>query len=209
MQYIINDIGVDASCLKQFGVEVLEVGEMTQELRQWEGWSRLSPDTTRIILPGNGALDVQKALGVDWLAKWPTGNIPATRFWWPGSTPESVVGMVIDGFDLLAEDVVIAAALPASKVDSDSWTTQRCAKMSPCARRHRERASPASPSHPLPREGGAGGRPTLPVAPAHPAPPTSAPGPRSRDRGGRCARSGFRPAPPGRRSPGWPRRADR
>ncbi len=106
-KYIINDVGVDASCLKQFGVEILEPSEMTEVLRNWEGWSHLSPDTTRIILPGNGAADVAKALGNEWLAKWPTGSVPATRFWWPGVNPESVVGLVIHGFDFQAEDVVI------------------------------------------------------------------------------------------------------
>lgn len=147
MQFIINDVGLDAGCLKQFGVEVLEVDEMTETLRKWEGWSRLSPETTRIILPGNGALDVQRALGPDWLTKWPTGNIPATRFWWPGVTPESVVGVVIDGFDLLAEDIVVIDDvissgatiqkvrerhepwMPKAKWHALSWVIQRNARL--------------------------------------------------------------------------------
>lgn len=106
-KYIINDAGVEVDCLRQFGVEILEPCQMTEALRSWEGWSRLSTDTTRIILPGNGATDVAKGLGADWLAKWSTDKISATRFWWPGSNPVASVGLALHGFDFQTQDVVI------------------------------------------------------------------------------------------------------
>ena len=147
MQYIINDVGVDASCFEQFGIKVLEVNEMTQAIKQWQGWSQLSVDTTRIFLPGNGALDVERALERRWLDKWSVSRIAASRFWWLSENPVSVVEMAERGFDFQTKDVVIVddvissgstiqkvrerhePCMPRSRWHALTWVSQRNARL--------------------------------------------------------------------------------
>lgn len=154
MRLIINDMELNANCLKQFGVELLETKEMTCRLYEWAGWSNLSADTTRVIFPGNGAADVRRALGGEWLSGWMVDSISASRFWWPGVSPGAVVGLALEGFDFQTKDVVIIDDvissgitiqkvrerhepwMPKARWHALAWVSQRNAKLSGFASVH-------------------------------------------------------------------------
>ncbi|HBB37902.1 MAG: hypothetical protein UV82_C0010G0046 [Candidatus Magasanikbacteria bacterium GW2011_GWD2_43_18] len=107
MKYIIHDI--DHLVFDFSGVTSLDVEQLTECIRTWDGWKNFTPNQTRIVFPGNGATDVRARLGEEWLKSWQTDNVSATRFWWPGTEPGAVVGLISKkgSFDFSTTDVVI------------------------------------------------------------------------------------------------------
>lgn len=106
MKCVIDDVGVDTSRIEQFGIEIFNVQHMTAALCRWERWRNFAKETTLIILPGNGAADVQRTIGDKWFTGWRTITIAATRFWWAGCQPVAVVESP-QSFDFQTRDVII------------------------------------------------------------------------------------------------------
>lgn len=106
MKYLINDIGKHFSFP---GVIILDTDELTERIREWNGWKHFNSAITQIVFPGNGANEVRCRLGEKWLSQWKIDSVAATRFWWPGVTPSAVVGqlMPLGAFDFETTDVVI------------------------------------------------------------------------------------------------------
>ncbi|MDP1883949.1 MAG: hypothetical protein Q8L10_01130 [Candidatus Moranbacteria bacterium] len=101
-RFLIVDIGVGADVKKEmaekFELTILDAQAMINDLLSWQGWGRLDPWSTIIVLPGNGASIVKKYIKKtkpSWLNRWPWKFSPhAKRVWIPGENPQTFVNRI-------------------------------------------------------------------------------------------------------------------
>ncbi|MFA7421875.1 MAG: hypothetical protein WCZ90_19485 [Melioribacteraceae bacterium] len=101
-RFLIIDIGVEVDFKKEmvekFELTILDAQTMINDLLTWQGWGRLNPWSTIIVLPGNGASIVKKYINKtkpSWLNQWPWKFSPhAKRVWIPGENPQTFVSRI-------------------------------------------------------------------------------------------------------------------
>ncbi len=125
MKYLIDDINGDERILRiieeTFDLTIFDAEEMTKELIEWEGWGKLDPDYTILVLPGNGASIVKKYIkNLDkfWLNCWPNKFYPvAKRIWEPRRDPRVCVEritskrMILGVKNIVIVDDVVSSGL--------------------------------------------------------------------------------------------------
>lgn len=114
-KFLIVDIeaGVDVKeiLIEKFGLTIIDASEMTKDLLTWQGWGKLEPQSTVIVLPGNGASIVKKYINNEkpfWLYRWPWKAFPhAKRVWIPGENPQAFVSRINRGVLIGIKNVVV------------------------------------------------------------------------------------------------------
>lgn len=153
-RYLIVDIDakvdVKEILAEKFGLTILDAQKMTSELLMWQGWDRLDPQSTLIVLPGNGASIVKtyiNKMNPSWLKRWPGIFSPhAKRVWVPGENPQTFVeriapNQMLLGIDnvVVVDDVISSGStirhlrrvndpwIPGAKWTAITWLMQRSA----------------------------------------------------------------------------------
>lgn len=142
---------VDQGQLRSFGINPLNTGALTQTLALWKGWQTLNPETTLVVVPGNGGELITQQLIPKLSEKWISRmiKIHAKRIWTPGSEPKAVVDLIFPGKmilsvkDVILIDNVVASGvtiqtiyeqnkpwIPGAKWHTLTWLAQRSASFS-------------------------------------------------------------------------------
>jgi len=108
---------IDEKKLRALGINPLQTTLLTAILGKWRGWKTLNPETTIVVVPGNGASitahDLFNQLPQHWYLR--VVRIAAKRCWNPGSEPWAVASPIFPGRMLLGiRDVVVIDDVVAS-----------------------------------------------------------------------------------------------
>jgi hypoxanthine phosphoribosyltransferase len=108
---VIVDVRIPAGTREQlaaFGLTVVDAAELTGQLVSWEGWGNFNPQTTLVVLPGNGASIVAGYIPTLWLCHWRVARVHAKRYWVPGEDPVVIAHRIFsEEMKLGVKDVVV------------------------------------------------------------------------------------------------------
>lgn len=136
--------------MRELGVNPIWTRELSNKLAGWEGWQKLNPDRTILVVPRNGGVVVAEELLRAIPAFWKSRvvEVNAKRIWNPGNDPWTLSNrifpdkMVLGMQDVVVIDDVVASGatlrkiyelnqpwIPGAKWHALAWVAQRSASL--------------------------------------------------------------------------------